>query len=53
MILFVLAGYAGSRFLGIDAALPVAVVLGLLVAPLIPAKTACSIRDHGADASGE
>ncbi|MEE8107088.1 MAG: hypothetical protein V3T86_16255 [Planctomycetota bacterium] len=53
MILFTLAGYAGSKFFGIETALPVAMVLGLLVAPLIPAKTACSIRAPEVDASGE
>ncbi len=53
MILFTLAGYAGSKFLGIDAALPMAVVLGLLVARLIPAKTACSIHAPEVDATGE
>ncbi len=53
MILFTLAGYAGSKFLGIESALPVAVVLGLLVAPLIPAKTTCSIPAHEVDATGE
>ncbi len=53
MILFTLAGYAGSKFLGIETALPVAVVLGLLVARLIPAKTACSIHAPEVDATGE
>ena len=52
MILF-LGGYAGSKFLGIETALPGAVVLGLLVALLIPAKTACSIPAPEVDATGE
>ncbi len=51
MILF-LGGYAGSKFLGIETALPGAVVLGLLVALLIPAKTACSIHAPEVDATG-
>ena len=44
MILFALAGYAGTRFLGIPSAFPLAVLLGLLIAPMVPMKAACSIR---------
>ena len=53
MVLFALAGFAGSKFLGIELALPVAVFLGLFIAPLIPAKTACSVPAAERDAGGK
>jgi len=57
VILFTLVGLAVSKFFGIKPAVPVAMVLGLLLAPLVPAKTACSIPapktvDSGAVDSG-
>ena len=51
MILFALAGYAAYKFFDIEMAVPGAVLIGLLVAPLVPAKTACSISPPEADAS--
>lgn len=42
MILFAAAGYAGHAWLGIKILFPILVVLGLFLAPLVPAKTACS-----------
>jgi len=53
VILFALAGYAAYKFLDIEMALPVAVLIGLLVAPLVPAKTACSIPPPKADTTSE
>ena len=51
MILFALAGYAAYKFFDIEMAVPVAVLIGLLVAPLVPAKTACSIPPPKADSN--
>ena len=53
MILFALAGYAGSRFLGVELAFPVGVFAGLLLAPLVPAKTSCTTPTREADQDGE
>jgi hypothetical protein len=45
VVLFVLAGLAVTKFLDVQAAFPVGLVLGLLVAPLVPVKGggSCSI----------
>ena len=43
MILFTLVGFAISKFFGVKSAVPMAMFLGLILAPLVPAKTACSI----------
>jgi len=42
--LFVLTGYLLTRFAGWDWALPVFLVAGLFLAPLIPSKAACGIK---------
>jgi predicted benzoate:H+ symporter BenE len=42
--LFVLTGYLLTKHVGWDWALPVSLVAGLLIAPLIPAKAACGLR---------
>lgn len=44
MGLFVLTGYLLTEKAGWDWALPVFLVAGLLLAPLIPAKGACGLR---------
>ena len=44
MILFAAAGWAGSHFLGWKLAFPIAVVAGLIIAPMVPAQTACSVK---------
>jgi len=43
VILFTLAGFAVSKFFGAKSAVPIAMFLGLILAPLVPVKTACSI----------
>ena len=48
MVLFAAAGYAGHAFLGVKILFPILVVAGLLVAPLVPAKTACSTPEREA-----
>ena len=44
MSLFVLTGFLLTDQLGWNWALPVFLVAGLLIAPLIPAKGACSLK---------
>ena len=44
MILFVAGGFAVQHFLSVANAAVIATVLGLLLAPLVPAKTACGIK---------
>ena len=44
MVLFALVGYAGHAFLGIKVLFPIAVVLGLLIAPLVPVSTGCAAK---------
>jgi len=44
VILFALGGYAVSRVFGVESALPAAVVLGLVVGSLVPARAGCTIR---------
>ncbi|MHC4548802.1 MAG: hypothetical protein ACYTEZ_08480 [Planctomycetota bacterium] len=43
MILFAAAGLAGDYLLGWRMALPVMILLGLIVAPLVPARSSCSV----------
>ncbi len=45
MSLFVLTGYLLTNQLGWNWALPAFLVAGLLIAPLIPAKGACSLKN--------
>ena len=47
MILFAALGLAAYHFLAWKPALPAMVLLGLILAPLVPAKGSCSIRDEG------
>jgi len=51
--LFILVGWFLTKKMGWDWALPVALVAGLLVAPLIPAKTACSVKPKSAPTQEE
>lgn len=43
MILFAALGLAGSYFFAWQNALPLGALLGLILAPLVPAKNACSL----------
>ena len=44
MILFAAAGWSGTHFLGWKLAFPIAILAGLILAPMVPAKTACGIK---------
>jgi hypothetical protein len=46
VILFVALGLLGSYLLAWKNALPIMVLAGLIVAPLVPAKGACSIPER-------
>jgi len=46
VILFAAAGWAGTHFLGWKLAFPIGVIAGLIIAPMVPAKTACSIQSQ-------
>jgi hypothetical protein len=46
VILFAALGFAGSYLLAWKSALPIMVLLGLILAPLVPAKSACSIHER-------
>jgi hypothetical protein len=50
VILFAALGFAGSYFFAWQSALPIMVLAGLILAPLVPAKSGCSIpqRDEPA-----
>ena len=45
MILFIALGIAGHYLLAWKAAVPAMVLLGFILAPLVPAKSACGISD--------
>jgi len=49
VILFTLAGLAARHWLGIEAAFPVGIILGFLVANLVPANTSCSLPPRAED----
>ena len=54
MILFAAVGFALYRFAGWKNALPIAVLLGLIVAPFVPVKdAACAIKPPPAAAESE
>ena len=53
MILFTLAGFAVSHFFAVESALAVGLIVGLVVAPLVPAKGACEIPRRGPDPEGD
>jgi hypothetical protein len=44
VILFTAVGLGAAHLFSYESATPIGIVAGLLIAPLIPAKTACSIR---------
>ena len=46
MSLFAGAGFAASHFFKLDWALPVGLITGFIVAPMIPARGACSIKSR-------
>jgi hypothetical protein len=48
VVLAAAAGWALQRFAGIEHAVPVALLLGLVVAALVPARASCSLPDRGA-----
>ena len=51
MILFAAVGFALYHFAGWETALPIAVLLGLIVAPLVPVgNAACGIKAPPAQA---
>ena len=51
MILFVAVGFALYRFAGWETAFPIAVLAGLILAPLVPVKdAACGIKAPPAQA---
>jgi hypothetical protein len=47
VILFTAVGLGAAHLFSYESATPIGIVAGLLIAPLIPAKTACSIRPPG------
>jgi len=49
--LFAGAGFAAVHFLQWDWALPVGLITGFIVAPMIPARGACGIKTRPTDES--
>ena len=53
MVLFTLAGFAVSRIFAVESALALGLIVGLVVAPLVPAKGACGIPPRKSEPDGE
>ncbi|MBL8723159.1 MAG: hypothetical protein JNK49_03895 [Planctomycetes bacterium] len=53
MILATLLGFALERFAGLANALPVALLLGMFAALLVPTKAACSVQKRGTGPTAE
>jgi hypothetical protein len=53
VILFTLAGFAVSHFFAVESALALGLIVGLIVAPLVPPKGACEIPQRKTESDGE